>query len=69
MGLYSSGDIPDLTNFEIFVRTSNAKCVQDNYGIICKKMQLLKEIHILVKALNKIDNEPGDEFATNLEGN
>ena len=28
--------------------------------MICKKIEPLKELHILVKALNKIDNEPED---------
>ena len=34
---------------------SNKKYVEDDYVIIFFK-QLLKEIHILVKALNKINN-------------
>ena len=36
------------------------KYVQDNCGMICKKIHLFKELHILVKALNTIDNETGD---------
>ena len=39
---------------------SNVKYLQDNCGMICKKIELLKELSFLVKALNKIDNEPVD---------
>ena len=38
---------------------SNVNNVQDNCVIICKN-QLLKELHLLVRSLNKIENEPGD---------
>ena len=38
---------------------SNVINLQDNCRIICQKNQLLKQLHALVRALNKIDNEPG----------
>ena len=39
--------------------TSNVNNVQYNCGIIWKN-QILKELHILVRSLKNIDNEPGD---------
>ena len=39
---------------------SNVKYVQDNCEMIQPKKQLLKQLHILVRSMNKIDNEPGD---------
>ena len=41
--------------------TSNVKYAQDNCGMIRKeKFKLSEELHILVRQLNNIDNEPGD---------
>ena len=71
LGLYSSEDIPNLTNNEI--SDSNIKCetfIRQPWNDISTKLQLLKERHIPLKFLKKIDNKPGDlylEFATNLQ--
>ena len=35
MGLYSSEDIPNLTNHEISESNTKLKYLQDNYGTIC----------------------------------
>ena len=60
LGLYSSEYINKFTNRDI--SESNIKC--ENCTIQLRndtlaKIRLLKELHIIVKALNKIDNEPG----------
>ena len=63
LGLYSSEDIPNFTNNEI--SESNIKCeicTRQLWNDMSKKIQLLKELHIQVKTLNKIDNEPGEQI-------
>ena len=40
--------------------TPNVKYVQVNCGMIGQTNQLLEQLHILVRLLKKIDNEPGD---------
>ena len=63
MGLYSSEDITNLTNNEISERNIKCKiCTRHVCNYMSTKIQLLRELHILVKALNKIDNEPGDRI-------
>ena len=59
LGLDSSEYIPDLTNHEI--SKSNIKCdicTTQLWNYILKT-EILKQLNILVKALNKINNEPG----------
>ena len=60
LGLYSSEDIPDFTNNEILEINIKYNIYNAQLWNYVKKIELLKEVHILVKALNKIDNESGD---------
>ena len=57
--LYSGEDIASLTNHEISENNIKCEtCTIQLWNDTSKETQLLKELHIIVKALNKIDNEP-----------
>ena len=61
VGIYSSEEIPDLTNNEI--SESNIKCeisTRQLWNDMSTKIRLLKELNIIVKVQKTIDNEPGD---------
>ena len=54
LGLYSSGDIPNLTNQEISENNIKCEiCTRQLWNDMSTKIQLLKELHIQVKTLNK----------------
>ena len=55
-GLYSSEDILNFANNEI--PEKNMKCnifISELWNFMSKQIELLKELHILVRVLNKID--------------
>ena len=61
LGIYSSEVIYNLTNNEILESSIKCEiCTRQLCNDISSEIQLLKELNILVKALNRIDNEPGD---------
>ena len=60
LGINSSGDYPDLKNYDI--SEGNIKCeecTRQLWNDMTKK-QLLKELHLSIRSLDKIYNEPGD---------
>ena len=63
LGLDSSEDIPNFTNNDI--PGSNIRCgicIRELWNEMPEKFDPLKELHFLVRALNKIDNSPGEEI-------
>ena len=38
------------------------KFVSENFGMTCQKNELIKELHFLVRALNKPDTNPIEEI-------
>ena len=60
LGLNSSGDIPDLTSPEISEsRTKYDIFTKKLWNDMSKIIQPLKQLHVLVNSLNKIDNAHG----------
>ena len=63
LGLYSSGDIPNLIDHDI--SESNMRCdifIRELWHDMSKTIDLLKELNFLVRALNKPDKTPREEM-------
>ena len=63
LGLDSSEDTPNFTNYGI--SDSNMRCdicIRELWHDMFKKIELLEQLHYLVRAFKKIDKRPGEEI-------
>ena len=63
LGFDSSEGITNFNNHEIsYKNISCAICIKELWDDMSRKFDLLKELHILVKALNKNFKVPGEKI-------
>ena len=63
LGFNSSKGIPKFTNH--YISESNMRCdiyIKELWHDMSKKVELLKELHFIVRALNKPDTSPREKI-------
>ena len=63
LGFNSSEEITNLTNYDISDSKIRCEmCIKELWNDMSRKVYLLKELHSLVRALNKPDTRPREEI-------